>query len=251
MRAHTNEVAPSLNAVGEPKASRRHALIVAATVYPLLVSAVGISMSRRAHAATTAIPSPVDELDHAAMTLFDAAEAREWAAASQALKRTEQAADTIAQLESAFVEAGGDLRHFFQARNDLVGDLIEAKTALSVKDQRWLISAADRIVARAGELSQPFATRTSALLPQVESLMYLARRMRRALVWQDHIGLQAAHDDFKRLWLVLRADLSSIPNDRVRAIDDALVNLSLSKSTTAVRQLYLVVQHLRVAMTER
>ena len=249
MRARTNEVAPSPKAVCKPEASRRQALIVAATV-PLLVSAVAISMPRRAHAATTAIPSPVGELDRAAMALFDAAEASQWVAASQALKRVQQAADTIAPIESIFVEAGGDLRHFFQTRNDLVGDLIEAKTALSVKDQRWLVSSADRIVARAGELSQPFATRTT-LLPRVESLVYLARRMRRALVWQDHIGLQGAHDDFKRLWLALRADLSSIPTDRVRAIDDALVNLSLSKSTTAVRQLYLVVQHLRAAMTER
>ena len=174
-----------------------------------------------------------------------------WSAAKQALQRAQRAAGAVAPLESAFVDAGGELRHFFQARNDLVGDLIEAKTALSVRDRRWLVSAADRIAARAGELSQPFEMRANALLPRVESLLYLVRRMRRALVWQDHIGLQSAHDDFRRLWSGLKVELTAAPADRVRALDDALISLSLSKSSADVQRLYVAVQQLRETMTGR
>jgi len=66
---------------------------------------------------------------------------------------------------------------FFQARNNLTADLIEARSALS---KRWLASCAVRIAERAGELSQPFADESNTLARRVEALLFLARRMRQA-----------------------------------------------------------------------
>ena len=230
--------------VASTPALRRRALLIAA-VPPLLAPLAMTVTPRSAHAAASAVPSALNELDRAAVALLDAGETGQWMAAGQALARARKAAHSVAPLESAFVEAGGELRHFFQARNDLVADLIEAKTALSVKDRRWMSSAAVQIAARAGELSQPFSARSGALLPQVESLLYLARRMRRALVWRDDIGFRSAQDDFKRLWSALKGELASAPPDRVRVLDDALVSISSSTSTADIRRLYAAVQQLR------
>ena len=236
---------PAVSAAGRgatTPALRRRALLIA--VVPPLLAPLAMT-PRTAHAAAAAIPAALSEIDRAAVALLDAGETGQWAAARQALIRAGEATHGVAPLESAFVEAGGELRHFFQARNDLVADLIEAKTALSVKDRRWLSSAAVQIAARAGELSQPFAARSGALLPQMESLLYLARRMRRAMVWQDNIGFRSAQADFKRLWPALKGELASAPVDRVRAMDEALVSISSSSSTADVRRLYAALQQLR------
>ena len=243
MSTRTN--APAVSVAGHAASmptTRRRALLIA--VVPPLLAPLAMT-PRTAHAAVAAIPAALHELDRAAVTLLDAGETGHWVAAGQALARAGKAAHKVAPLESAFVEAGGELRHFFQARNDLVGDLIEAKTALAVKDRRWLTSAAVHIAARAGQLSQPFAARSGALLPQVESLLYLARRMRRAMVWQDNFGFRSAQDDFNRLWSALKGGLASAPPDRVRALDNALVGIASSASTAKVRRLYAAVQQLR------
>jgi hypothetical protein len=256
MSERTKGVAPPAPCRAAPGAgiARRHLMVVAATL-PLLMPATMPAQARGAHAAAAgaaaAIPLPLVELDRAAMATFDAAEAGQWAAARQALARAQSAVGAVPSLESAFVEAGGELGHFFEARNDLAGDLIEAKTALSMKDRRWLVSAADRIVARAGELSQPFAARANALLPRLESLLYLVRLMRRALVWQDTAGFRSAHDDFKQLWMALKAGLPSVPADRVRALDDALIRVALSRSAADARRLYAAVQGLRESLPGR
>ena len=63
---------------------------------------------------------------------------------------------------------------------------------MSVKDRRWLASSADRIASRAGELSQPFAERGGTVHQRVEVLLFLARRMRRALVWNDQSGYRSS-----------------------------------------------------------
>jgi hypothetical protein len=223
--------------------SRRHA-IAAALALPLLGSVAGAAAPAAARAATVAIPPPVTELDRAAMALFDAAEAGRWTAARQALDQARTAADAAVRLESQFVAAGGTLSHFYQMRNDLDGDLVEARTALAAQDRRWLTSAADRIVQRAGELSQPFAERTDALLPRLETLMYLARRMRGALVWQDNGGFRRAHEDFERLWHAVKGDLAGAPPERVRAVDDALLSTSLSKSLADLHRLYAAIEAL-------
>jgi hypothetical protein len=117
----------------------RRRLLAGTAALPLVALAVTFGLSIRARAATDTIPSAVRDLDVAAMALFDAAE--------------------------------GQLNNFFQARNNLTGDLIEAKTALSVKDRRWLVSSADRIAARAGELAQPFAQQANVLIARIEALL--------------------------------------------------------------------------------
>lgn len=223
--------------------ARRRALAAAAAL-PLLASVAMTAAPRAARAAATALPQPVIELDRAAMALFDAAEGGQWTAARKALDRARTAADAAMRLESQFLDAGGTLSHFFEVRNDLGGDLGEARTALAAQDRRWLAAAADRIVQRAGELSQPFARHADALLPRLETLMYLARRMRSALVWQDTDGFRLAHDDFDRLWQAVKRELASAPPERVRAVDDALLSTSLSRSPADVRKLYAAIQAL-------
>jgi hypothetical protein len=219
----------------------------------MVVAALGPSAAlaltlapRRASAATAAMPAALRDLDAAAMSLFDAAEAGLWAQARRALARAQAAANATGELESAFTEAGGALHRFFQARNSLSGDLPEARTALSVKDRRWLASVANRIVSRAGELSQPFSERGGTERERIEVLLYLARRMRLALVWGDSFGYRSAHDDFKRLWEVARGGLAAtVPADKLRDLDDALIRLALSKAAVDVKRLYDTVAALR------
>lgn len=227
-------------------ARRRFTTLAAAL--PLAASAL---LPMAAVAAAPAQPAPLPDtllaLDRAAMALFDAAESSDWAQAAQALDRARTAAEGVAPLQAAFVEAGGEQHRFMQARNDLGSDLIETKTALSVRDPRWLASTAGRIAAHAGELSQPFATRAHALLPRVLALMFLARNMRQALLWQDNNGFDMAQGDFNQLWKALKGQLTAVPAARVRALDDALAKLALSRSAATARQLYDAVLAIRVA----
>lgn len=220
--------------------------MAAATLAPLAALALSLA-PRRASAAVSAMPAAIGDLDAAAMSLFDAAEAGQWAQAGTALVRTRAAANAAGALEGAFTQAGGALHRFFQARNKLTGDLLEAETALSVKDRRWLASSADRIVSRAGELSQPFAERAGTVHQRIEVLLFLARRMRRALVWSDESGYRSARDDFKRLWQLTGPEVTSLAPEKRRALDEALLRLSLSKAARDVKRLYDAVAALRAS----
>lgn len=224
--------------------AQRRRLIAAATLAP--VGALALSLApRSARAAVVALPAALAELDAAAMSLFDAAEAGQWAQARAALARARSAANAAGPLEGVFTEAGGELHRFFQARNNLTGDLIEARTALSVNDRRWLVSVADRIVARAGELSQPFAERSGTVNQRIDVLLFLARRMRRALVWSDELGYRSARDDFKQLWQSTAPEMATLPPQKRRGLDDALLRLSLSRAANDVKRFYNAVAALR------
>jgi hypothetical protein len=179
------------------------------------------------------------------MNLFDAAVARHWAAAHDALARARKAAAEVGPLEPAYVDAGGDLSRFYRARNDLGADLLEARTALDAKAERWLASCADRIADRAGTLSLPFDARSDRLTPGVESLLALARRMRNALVWQDDAGFRNAHHDFKTLWASLRQSLAGRSETQVHALDVALNRIAISRAPQDLQALEQAVRDLR------
>ncbi|HWS05140.1 MAG TPA: hypothetical protein VN230_05075 [Burkholderiaceae bacterium] len=229
-------------------AQRRRLLTAAALGPAWLATAVATTLAPRGAHAAAGLPAAVRELDAAAMALFDAAEASRWPQAQHALSLARRAATATRTLEGAYTEAGGAVHRFYQARNDLSGDLIEAGTAISVKDRRWLINVAERIVARAGEMALPFAERADALNPQIETLLYLARRMRRALVWNDPFGYQGAHQDFSALWKGLRADpATGLSAGRIQSLEQALQRAGQSRSVDDARRLYEAVQSLHQA----
>ncbi|WP_295637050.1 hypothetical protein [uncultured Methylibium sp.] len=226
--------------------SQRRRLIAAASLGPVGIMA-GTLAPLRARAAG-ALPSSVRDLDAAALVLFDAAASARWVQARAALARARTAATAAASLGGPFTEAGGALHRYFEARNGLSGDLVEAGLALSVKDHRWLIGVAERIVTRAGELAQPFAERSDKLTPQIETLLFLARRMRRALVWHDSIGYQGARGDFGSLWQAMLPELApSVPAGRIQALDQALQGATHSPSPSAGKRLDEAVRALRQA----
>lgn len=226
--------------------SQRRRLLAAASLGPAGVAA-GALVPRWARAAT-ALPAPVHDLDAAALALFDAAESGQWVQARMALARARAASTAAASMVGPFTEAGGALHRYFEARNGLIGDLVEAGLVLSVKDRRWLIGVAERIVTRAGELAQPFAERSDAVTPRIETLLFLARRMRRALLWNDSIGYQGAHQDFGSLWQTLRLELAaSVPAGRIQALDQALQRAARSRSADDGKRLYEAVRTLRQA----
>ena len=237
--------ARGLEAMAQVRVARRR-LLAGIGALPLLAVAGSLGFPARARAAApNPIPQPVRELDEASMALLDAAENGEWQAGREALARAQAAAVAMAAVESNFVAAGGQQSDFFQARNNLTADLIEAQTALSVKEKRWLASCAVRLAGRAGELSQPFADESNGLAPRVEALLFLARRMRQAKVWQDDMGFSVAQDDFKRLWQNLHGELARRSTARVRALDDALAAISNDSSSANLKSLYNAVQGLR------
>ena len=244
MNAGTTNPLPEPQTPGTASGARRRVLAAAAAV-PLLGLSLTLGVQRPVQAAADRTPAPLRALDTAAMALFDAAQGSHWEAARRALAEARTAAEASATIEPAFLRAGGELDHFFEVRNNLGGDLMEAAEALSVKDKRWLVSCADRIAARAGELSQPFAQHAHALTPRIESLLYLARRLRRALVWGDTPGFSAAQEDFKRLWQSLRAAMRSQPAARLAALDDSLSRAARSRSAADAQALYLAVKQLR------
>jgi hypothetical protein len=224
---------------------RRRGLLAGAAALPLLASGGWLAAPCTARAATP-LPAAVSDLDQAAMALFNAAEAGEWNAARTALERARAAAAATDTLDAAYVQAGGDRYRFFEGRNGLRGDLVEARTALSVKDSRWLVSTADRILAHAGELALPFAMHANVLVPRLEALLSLARRMRRARVWNDASGYEAAQQDFDTLWKALRGELGGkVATERMRALDDALRGLTSSATSGDLRRLYDAVAALR------
>ncbi len=227
-----------------PSMTRRR-LILGAMTLPLATAVLTLGISQHARAATGTIPLPVLDLDRAAMALFDAAEDGHWDRARQSLDRARAAANALTAVEAAYSDDGGHLGHFYAARNNLSADLIEAKTAISVKDRRWLVSSADRIAARAGELSQTFVGADDSLTPRIETLLFLARRMRRALVWQDNTGFSSARHDFRNLWQMTRTDLKTLPTERLHALDEALAKNAGRTSQANARLLYEAVLALR------
>ncbi|ODV13325.1 MAG: hypothetical protein ABT20_02255 [Rubrivivax sp. SCN 70-15] len=248
-----------MSARAAPPAARagRRGLLGAAAVLPWLAAALAPAAHATEAAAGTAaaasgaaparppFPPVLHALDRAAMNLFDAPVARHWPAARDALARARKAAAEVGPLEPAFVDAGGDLSRFYRARNDLGADLLEARTALDAKDERWLASCADRIADRAGTLSLPFDARSDKLTPGVESLLALARRMRNALVWQDDAGFRNAHEDFKTLWASLRQSLAARSETQVHALDVALNRIAISRAPQDLQALEQAVRNLR------
>ena len=226
---------------------RRRVVQAAASVVLLASCALAIVPSR-AIAAGPAVPLAVQGLDRAAMALFDAAEAADWAGASKAVASARAAAAEVAGLESSFADAGGSVEAFIQVHDNLGGDLIEASTAVSSRDQRWLISSADRIATRAGELSMPFEQGTVAAVPRVETLLFLARRIRRARIWQDREGLNSASDDFNRLLTALEPQLQGNALAKASALRKAFASIGLKSSPADLKRFYGDVQALRDAI---
>ena len=202
-----------------------------------------------AHAQRGAIPNVARALDVAAMGLFDAAEVGEWDDAARALRHIRSAAAGVSGLESAYLAAGGGIEDFIQVVNNLSADAIEADTALSTKDRRWLVSCADRIVSRAGELSRPFDSRADAVVPRIDTLLFLARRMRRALVWSDEGGLISAHNSFTRLWSELKNELAGKQAAAVDAVQRALADIGKSPTRAQIKRIYEATQALGTAVT--
>ena len=58
------------------------------------------------------------------------------------------------------------------------------------------------------------------------------------------MGLRATRDDFRRLWKVTRTELTGIPADKLRALDDALARLSEPGNGAAENALYHAVRAL-------
>ena len=190
-------------------------------------------------------PAATRNLDAAAMTLFDAAEDGRWPQAKEALRHLRTAATAVVGDEQAYVDAGGQLGDFLVARNKLSADLAEAGVALSVRDRRWLVSCAERIAERGGELSVPFVPAADILTPRVMALLFLARSIRRALVWDDTDTLVDARQEFARLWRAMRVELAGKAPAEAKALDDALQKLRTAPSTDAARALYEDVERLR------
>jgi hypothetical protein len=222
---------------------RRRLLMISAAV-PLVAFFARARAASPSPAAAPAIPRPLLDLDSAAMALFDAAEATRWDDAHNALAKVEGSAGAIAALEARYTEAGGNLERFFEATNHLSADLIDARAAESVRDRAWLLASADNILERAGDLTEPFARRTDAALPRIEVLLVLARRMRRALDWQDVPGFEAALRDFNRLWPIVRSQVAARMPGQVQAVDQALVPIAQSRTVDNLRALSTAVHKL-------
>lgn len=223
-----------------PDGARRR-LLAAASLLASAVCAPGVR-------AAPPLPGAVRALDAAALALFEAAEAGDWTRAQAAVQRARQAATDIDAVEGAYTEAGGVLHRFYAARNALGGDLVEAQAALAARDRRWLAAVADRLLARAGELALPFAGGGDDLAARIETLLFLAQRMRRALLWEDPIGYRGAQRDFETLWKPLRAELAARADGaRLKALDDALARAAHVQTPAAARALAAAVLALREA----
>ncbi len=229
---------------GTNETQRRRLAVVTLLLSTALAG--GVASALPANAATSRLPDAVRSLDAAAMALFDAAESANWTDAAKALESAKQASLRVGALEQTFLSANGSIARFIEVQNNLGADLIEAGLALSTRDQRWLISSADRIDSRAGELSRPFADPADdRLVPRVETLLFLARRMRRARVWSDEGGLRRASDDFKRLAASLNHELAGRSPEKERALAQALKALDHSASSADLKSLYATVDSLR------
>lgn len=77
---------------------------------------------------------------------------------------------------------------------------------------------------------------------KVDTAMFLARRMRNALVGGDTLAYESAHQDFSRLWLDLRRSLADLDRAKVAALDRALTLAALSRNAQTVRELQRAAQ---------
>ena len=110
---------------------------------------------------------------------------------------------------------------------------------MSVQDRRWLVSVASHVAARAGELSLPFVGHGNAVAPLIAALLYLALRMRRALVWQDDIRISRRHGRLREtLDVPARQARRAVTADRMHALEAALGRLTSHASAADVRRLY-------------
>lgn len=230
--------------MGAPSSAPRRAMMTGSVTLALMPS---LGRAGTAPAQSAAVPAIVRALDAAAMNLFDAAEAEKWDDAARALQQVRSIAAGVSDLESAYLAAGGGIGDFVEVVNNLSADAIEAGAALSTKDRRWLVSCADRIASRAGELSQPFDARAGAAVPRIDTLLFLARRMRRALVWRDEDGLINAHDAFTRLWPKLRSELAGKQAAAADAVQRALADVGQPPTRDELKRLYKTTQVLGTA----
>lgn len=226
----------------------RRRWLVTGLVLPLLALAGSRGLPRGAHAADLSLPAMASALNGAAMALFDAAETSDWVAAAAALGRAQNVTRAIGELDTAYVTSGGSREHFFEARNNLSADLIDAKSAISVQDRPWLMRAADELVTRAGELSEPFRRRDNTIVQRIETLLSLARRMRRARVSEDAGDLADASAAFRRLWSTVRGQLPGGTTPQTAALEQALAGIDTSSSSADLRKLYQAVAALRAAI---
>ena len=203
-----------------------------------------------AHAAAPAQPVPhvVLDLDTAVLALFDAAEARRWDDAHKAIASAQSAARSLRNLEASYSEAGGETSRFFTTTDQLSADLIDASAAASVRDQPWLVSTADNLLARAGDLTEPYVSRIEAAAPRLEVLLVLARRMRQAPVWENENEFDDARRAFDLLWPSVRDQLDVRRPQLVVRVDAARAGILVSPSSTNAGDLYAAVRNLLGAL---
>jgi hypothetical protein len=178
-----------------------------------------------------ALPPALHDLDAAALALVRAADAARWADADRAIGAAEHAARAVGDLQASYTRAGGELSRYFAATNQLAADLIDARTAASVRDRAWLARCADDLVTRAGDLTQPYAAGIDEPAPRLVVLFAFARRMERAPEWQDTDSFTAARRDFDRLWPAVRAGLAHRLPQRVKQVDAARAHIALAASS--------------------
>ncbi len=219
--------------------------LLARTALMTVMATAAWSIETSALAAASSTPAAVHRLDDAAMALFDAAETANWTDGRKDLAQARQAALEVNRLEGAFTDAGGTPENYFEVQNNLSADLMEADLALSVKDKRWLINSADRIASRAGELSQPFAATSKGVTSRIETLLFLDRRMRRALVWSDNDGYRSGSEAFKNVWSSLKTQLGGRDSRKAEVLDQAFARLRVESSSANLRTLYMAIQNLR------
>jgi len=176
--------------------------------------------------------------------LFDAAATMHWRSARVALQALHE---QIGQLDETsrtqFTAAGGPVENWLAARAGLLAGLARADRAAAGADGIALGKAANRMTLLAGELAQPFADAQEAPTAlKVDVAMYLAWRMRQALISGDTSGYEAAHAAFDRLWLDVQRSTPGVDDVRLAALERALTMAALSHSAQTVIELQSAAQ---------
>jgi len=208
----------------------------------LLAGAGRLAEASPAPAST--VPQTVIDLDASTLAFFEAAKAGRWDDVHKELEAVRNAARSVPELQSSFTDAGGELSRFFAATNALTADLVDAAAAESVWDRTWVVSAAENLLARAGDLTEPYAARIDATAPRLEVLLVLARRMRRAPEWLDTTGYASARRSFDRLWPALRGQLGAQRPHLVESVDAARAGIAGPPSPANAHTLYVAVRNL-------
>jgi len=206
-----------------------------------------VARTRRAQATPVeakTVPRSLLELDLAALALFDAAAAGRWIDAQNTLPRARAAARAVSREQASYAAAGGDLDNFVASTGELTADLVEVSAATAERDRKWLVSAAANVLERAGELTEPYASRIGAAAPRLEVLLVLARRMQKTWPSDDKDEFAAAHRAFDRLWPALRDQLNARRPYLVERVDAARAGLSVAPSSANAGTLYVAVRDL-------